>query len=160
MITTIVEVTNLFNWGKFLVAKFDSAEWEYRSRIERPKDMGGGFPRLLHSNGWDERSRWVLDLQTGEGALFLPKVNGCPFADLEKHSIWVCPLYSVFLEWFYAHPEHHDDVLTLPSLLELTDEKSMQASAMYGHRRPGPDAAIRMQKAKETETDELHRRTK
>jgi hypothetical protein len=152
MISKIVEVTNGFNWGKVLVAKFDAEEWAYRSKIERPREMGGGgFSRLLPALGWDDRHRWVLDLQTGEGAFFLP--TGYAEADLDKHQVWVCPLYPLFLEWFYKHKEYHDDILTLPALVELMDEKSVRASTFYGYRRPGPDAATRARKSKETEIE-------
>ena len=135
MISTIVEVTNGFNWGKFMVAMFDDGERAYESKVDPPR-------KLLRANGWHPDVRWILDLQTGEGALFGPALlPGRHAYDLEKHKIWVCPMYECFLGWFYAHPEHHADIRTLPPLLELTDAETMKASAMYGYRRPGPSSS-------------------
>lgn len=124
----IVEVTNFFNWGKFLLSRFEDSEWAVPSRISEYERS------LVAGRGWDRQHVFVLDLQTGEGALFRP--GGSAKHDLEKHSIWVCPMYPVFLAWFYKHPEHWTDLETLPSLLELTDEEAMAASALYRPRQP------------------------
>lgn len=129
MISTIVELTDRFNWGKFLVARFDEREWALRSRVDG---------RLLLSGqcGWTPKHLFVMDLQTGEGGMFLP--GGLASADLDKHRIWVCPMFEVFLEWIYEHPEHWQDILTLPPIIELDPEKTRGHNAMYGYRRPGP----------------------
>ena len=95
MKTKIVEATNEhFNWGKFLVGVPDT-EWE--RKVEVDGDPGRGHDRLLARCGWSDRHIWVLDLQTGEGAYFLP--TGMASADIQKHAIWVCPLFEPFLEW-------------------------------------------------------------
>ena len=54
---------------------------------------------LLARCGWGPGFVWVLDLQTGEGAFFLP--GGNARADLMRHQIHVCVLYEAFLEWLY-----------------------------------------------------------
>lgn len=140
MICRIVELTNLFNWGKFMVARFDRDEWRYKSRID-----GYG---LIGGRGWTAEHLWILDLQTGEGAFFKP--GGLAEADLNKHAIWVCPMFEVFLKWLYKHPEHWKDITTIPEFLELTDKETMSQSAMAGYRRPGPDEAVREKKRAET----------
>lgn len=115
------------NWGKFLVARMDS-EWA-RISVVSP----GPVRSLLAHCGWDYRFLWVMDLQTGEGALFRP--GGSARADLEKHKIWVCPLFGPFLEWLYA--QDLSDMDRLPQRVELPDAPF----AVWGHRRPGPAAA-------------------
>lgn len=132
MRTRTVEFTNGINWGKFLVGKFDEAEWARRSAIP-----GAPPTPLLRQIGWGGAHVWVLDLQTGEGACFRP--GGSASADLEKHQIWVCPMYEIFLKWFYRHPEYWEDIEQLQELIEATDPETMAASALYGRRRPGPN---------------------
>jgi hypothetical protein len=114
------EVTNGpgSNWGKFMVARFDE-EWARVSLID-------GGP-LIGSRGWTDQHVLVFDLQTGEGAIFLP--GGYAHADLEKHKIWVCPLFEPFLEWLYQQP----DPLAIPARIDLPNAEF----AMYGYRRPG-----------------------
>lgn len=125
MITKIIEVTNHdaggFNWGKFLVGRFDQ-EWEYQSHINVGR-------RLLSSVGWSTDVIMVFDLQTGEGALFRPK--GLASADLHKHKIWVCPMFEPFLAWLYE--QDLTDLQTLPPLVQIADPKS----ALSGYRRSG-----------------------
>lgn len=140
MLTKIVELTNGFNWGKFMLARFDGEEWRRRSEVDVApvpigRGLGFGVP-LLQQVGWNHRHVWVLDLQTGEGACFLP--GGNARADLEKHAIWVCPMFEVFLGWFYARRELWTDITSVPDLITLTDEETMSMSSLYGHRRPGP----------------------
>lgn len=86
--TRIVEATNGFNWGKFMVMQFEDDEWTAHSAITT--DVGPLLPRL----GWTKGHVWVLDLQTGEGALF--RHGGSAIQDLNKHKIWVCPLFEPF----------------------------------------------------------------
>lgn len=127
MKSTIVEVTNgPNNWGKFLLCQYEEKEITYRSRV-------GGI-NLFHCIGENHNIVWVLDLQTGEGARFLPKGHGMASIDLEKHRIWVCPLFEPFLNWLYANPQHHADVRTAPSLVDLPDAPF----AISGYRREGP----------------------
>jgi len=116
----IVEVTNgERNWGKFLLGQFDD-EWSYRSAIDGNSIIAG--------RGWSRDHVLVLDLQTGEGAIFRP--GGLAKADLDKHRIWVCPMYEPFLTWLYRQP----DPFAIPAHVDLPDAEF----AMSGYRRPGP----------------------
>lgn len=125
MKTKIVEVTNgPRNWGKFLLARFDS-EWEYESKVSPGH-------RLLAGRGWGPEHLLIVDLQTGEGAVFRP--GGHAGHDLEKHKIWVCPMYEPFLVWLYR--QDLSDLDRLPALVDLPEAEFQ----MYGHRRPGPGA--------------------
>lgn len=141
MLSKMVELTNFFYWGKFMVMKFTMEEWRVESQI--------GSGSLLAGRGWTPKHLWVLDLQTGEGAFFLP--GGHASYDLENHQIWVCPMFEVFLKWLYEHPEFHEDIVTMPSLIELTDEETMRKSSLYGHRHSGPTDEERVRITKETE---------
>jgi hypothetical protein len=123
MKTKIIEATNVehggINHGKFLVARFDN-EWSYQSAIDqRP---------LLRGRGWSPEHVLVLDLQTGEGAIFQP--GGYAKADLDKRKIWVCPMFESFLAWLYTRDLR--DLDQLPALIQLDAE-----SALYGYRREG-----------------------
>lgn len=115
-----VEATsNAGNFGKFMVVSFTDDDWAEQSVVE-------GFP-LIASRGWTPKHILVFDLQTGEGAMFLP--GGLASADLNKHRIWVCPLFEPFLEWLYAQ----DDPTEPQRHVDLGDA----AFAIYGHRRRG-----------------------
>lgn len=85
---------------------------------------------LLPAIGWDNRHIIVFDLQTREGASFRP--GGYPKADLDKHKIWVCPLFEPFLAWLYQ--QNLDDLDALPSYVDL----GSVPIAMQGYRRSGP----------------------
>jgi hypothetical protein len=125
MQTKFIEATNgPRNWGKFMVGRFDKDEWARRSAVS-----GGKWP-LLRAVGWSLDSLLVVDLQTGEGAIFLP--GGFVPADLEKHAIWVCPLFEPFLVWLYQ--QDLSDLDRLPAHVDLPDAEF----AMQGYRRPGP----------------------
>ena len=127
MRTQIIEVTNgPQNWGKFLLGLFDT-EKSHRSAV-----AAGPMP-LLAQIGWETRLMliWVLDLQTMEGAAF--RFGGDAHADLEKHRIWVCPLFEPFLEWLYRQDEATVRSLELPQLVDLPDAPF----AFAGHRRRG-----------------------
>lgn len=114
------DATN-FNWGKFLVGRFDS-EWFTPSEVS-------GSSSLLRAIGADPRSVMVFDLQTREGAMFKP--GGCPVADLNKHKIWVCPMFEPFLTWLYK--QDLADLDALPAIVNLGDVPI----AMAGYRREG-----------------------
>lgn len=120
MKTRLVEVTNRNqNWGKFLLGVFDQDELAVASAIDqRP---------LVWGRGWGPGHILVLDLQTGEGAVF--KLGGSARADLAKHQIWVCPLYEPFLEWLYVQ----EDPMNVPALVDLPDAPF----AFAGYRRSG-----------------------
>lgn len=133
MITKFFEATQytgkpgLHNWGKFMVGRFEQEEYERRSEVDSPDS------RLLSVCGWTEHHVWVMDLQTGEGAFFQP--HGYAHADLQKHAIWVCPMFEPFLEWLYK--QDLTDLDTLPALVELPEAEF----ALAGYRRPGPEHA-------------------
>lgn len=123
MNTKIIEVTNGGNWGKFLLGRFDAA-WKRRSLVD------AGVP-LLRRLGWSPEHLWVLDLQTGEGACLLP--GGLPSSDLNKHRVWVCPMFEPFLMWLYRQDLSELD--QLPDLLERPDAPF----ELWGYRPPGPE---------------------
>lgn len=129
MDTRFVEVTNGVNWGKFMLGRFDVAEVTRRSAIAEEGEA------LLHACGWwnagDPEWLLVFDLQTAEGGFF--GLTGDAHADLDKHRLWVCPMFEPFLTWLYERgPERHLDAY--PATVELP----AAAAALYGYRRPGP----------------------
>jgi len=134
MLTKFIEATNYgqggINWGKFAVMKFTAEEWAYRSVISPGP--------LLAPRGWSGDHVFVLDLQTGEGSLFAP--HGLARADLQKHKIWVCPLFEPFLEWLYK--QDLADITKLPPAVRFTEAEA--PSAVAGYRRPGTDEAAPM----------------
>ena len=122
------EVTNgpATNWGKFAVGRPGNQEWGWRSRVDEESHRP-----LLGQLGWSPKHLWVWDLQTGEGAMF--RHGGYAPADLEKHRIWVCPMFEPFLVWLYQ--QDVSDLSKLPKVINLPDAPF----AVYGYRRPGPD---------------------
>lgn len=129
MKTKIIEVTNRagnaeheFNHGKFLIGRFDH-EWE-RPAFAAPQ----AFTLLSTICGWTRSHVLVLDLQTGEGAIF--KHGGLASADLNKHKIWVCPMFEPFLAWLYMQ-----DVTQLSTLQDTIDLDV--PGELSGYRRPG-----------------------
>lgn len=142
MINVFIEATNgPQNWGKFMVARFDEELQRTSAIIERDivpemkraaERLGGEVPRvppLLCGIGWDAGNIIVFDLQTGEGARFRP--GGLASADLEKHRIWVCPLFEPFLAWLYT--QDLSDLAKLPKHIDLPDAPF----DMHGYRRKG-----------------------
>lgn len=120
------------NWGKFAIGRFTAEEWNCRSAVPE-----AGGQRLVSSRGWSFSGHvMVFDLQTGEGAMFHP--GGVAGADLNKHKIWVCPLFEHFLTWLYEHVSQLAETWwqDLPALVELPDAPFDFA----GYRRPGPKA--------------------
>lgn len=120
-----------FNWGKFLLGVLD-VEWTHHSVMS----PDGGL--LLPQCGWGLDHLWVLDLQTGEGAYFKP--GGSAKADLDKHRIWVCPMFEPFLEWLYEQPiRQKNGIVTVPQVQALPDfvELPDAPAAMSGYRRKG-----------------------
>lgn len=124
METKIIEaISTQGNWGKFLIGLMDT-EWSYHSQVD-------DLP-LLAARGWGLKHIWVMDLQTGEGAIF--RSEGLARADLNKHRIWVCPLFEPFLTWFYR--QEWIALEDLPATVNLGDVPL----EMSGYRRPGYDA--------------------
>jgi hypothetical protein len=123
--TQFIEATNgrQGNWGKFMLAQFEPEEWA------RPSSVSEHFISVLRNVGHNSDDILVLDLQTCEGAIFTPR--GYARADLNKHQIWVCPLYEAFLTWVYQ--QDLSDLSQLPELVDLDAPFDMT-----GYRRPGP----------------------
>lgn len=111
------------NWGKFAIGRFTDEEWAVRSAL--PEAQG---ELLIRGRGWGPDHIWLLDLQTGEGAMFYP--GGLASADLAKHRIWVCPMYEPLLTWLYK--QDLSDLDALPAYVEIDAE-----FALSGYRRPG-----------------------
>jgi hypothetical protein len=123
-----IEITNgPANWGKFAVGTFTPEEWQQRAVID-------GAP-LIAGRGWTPRHIWVLDLQTGEGAMFLP--GGSAKHDLDKHAVWVCPMFEPFLTWLYARLGDAKDMAAIAALPDHHDLPDAPF-ALSGYRRPGP----------------------
>ena len=124
MITKFVEVIGTLNWGKFMLGRFSEEEWGRRSVVDGTCFLGSG-------RGWAPHHLLVLDIQTGEGAIFRP--GGSARADLEKHKVWVCPMFEPFLEWLWARRELYENILKVPDKVELMSAPPAQ----FGYRRPG-----------------------
>jgi hypothetical protein len=110
--TKFIEATDAtrFNWGKFMICRFDD-EWTYRSALPEAHES-----RLLIRCGWSADHLLVVDVQTGEGAIFFPP--GSASDDLnDKHQIWVCPMFEPFLNWLYL--QDVTDLDALPALVNL-----------------------------------------
>jgi hypothetical protein len=137
MKTKIVEAGQGGNWGKFLVAQFTEEEWSHRTAVpsDEPDDLLMGMPRpsVLSARGWAPSHIIVFDLETCEGAAFSP--GGSAHADLDKHAIWVCPMFEPFLEWLYKniYPNYQGNILALPDYVDLPGAPF----SMAGYRRPG-----------------------
>lgn len=122
MKTKFIEATNgPRNHGKFLLARFDADEWARRSEVDGRSLVGG--------RGWTPEHLLVLDLQTGEGAMFRP--GGLASYDLSERRVWVCPLFEPMLEWLYK--QDTTDLAKLPDLVDLP----AAPFAMRGYRRAG-----------------------
>ena len=132
MKTKIIEATNgPQNWGKFMLGQFD-AEWWRPSAI--PHALQSTLTcSLLRMVGWTPEHLLVVDLQTGEGAIFRP--GGLARADLDKHRIWVCPLFEPFLTWLYK--QDLSDLDKLPDHIDLPDAPFQWS----GYRRAGPEVS-------------------
>lgn len=138
------------NWGKFAVGRHETSEWREREAI-RPDDLpeGATTPGLLRGRGWGPEHVWILDLQTGEGAMFRP--GGHARADLSKRQIWVCPLFEPFLVAFYEHVRRFQDLgwwEQLPRVMRLTGVPLQ----LRGYRRRGRldrvEAAVKLRRAR------------
>lgn len=133
MQTKIIEASNGFNWGKFMLARPD-AEWAQTSHLHEVAPWPGHEATLerslLETCGWGREHLWVLDLQTGEGAYLRPGPHRSAHADLDKHRVWVCPMFAPFLTWLYD--QDLADLAALPDAVEVAGE-----SSFAGHRRTG-----------------------
>lgn len=89
---------------------------------------------LLQQRGWSGQHLLVVDLETGEGAIFRVDPHASPPADLNKHRVWVCPMFEPFLTRLYAL--YDGDVDHLPALMEFAAEEA--PFEMAGYRRGAP----------------------
>lgn len=136
MRTHIIEATNKNqNWGKFLLGVLDD-EWD---RFPETPGCNTGVPLLAslprtRGQKWDRaRDVLIMDLQTREAAVFA--LEGDPRVELERHQVWVCPLFEPFLGWLYSQPVDRVLSLDLPAWIDIPDAKF----AWAGHRRSGAE---------------------
>jgi hypothetical protein len=123
-----LEVSNGFNWGKFVVGRFETDELRYESVIDAT--MGYKI-RLIGGRGWGPDHFLFLDLQTGEGGIF--RHGGSARADLNKTRLRVCPMAEPALVWLYG--QDLSDLDALPALVEFTEAEA--PSSMQSYRRAG-----------------------
>ncbi len=118
----------LSNHGKCGIGRYTGEQW-----AEPGQFPGSESSQLLRQCGWGPRHYWVLDLQTGEGAVF--QVPGYAPADLNKRRIWVCPMFEPFLAWMFEHArrEGANWFERLPRTVMLDDAEF----CMHGYRRAG-----------------------
>lgn len=117
-----------FNWGKFLLCQFEDEDWKYTSKLPLTSIQVLIARSLLEVRGWDHKDIIVFDLETAEGARFKPG-HGLAKADLDKHKIWVCPMFEPFLEWLYQ--QDTTDITSLPEFIQL----DTNIAAVAGYRR-------------------------
>lgn len=111
------------NWGKFLVC-IPEDEMGIRSELDTELKIP-----VIRTRGWGPNHVLVLDLETGEGAIF--RLGGYAKADLDKTHIWVCPLFESFLTWLYRYKT--EEIPYLPQLVFLPEAEF----AFHGYRRTG-----------------------
>lgn len=138
MRTRIVEAHgNGFNWGKMLVGAFEPHEWEYKSQVP------GVEGSVVRQQGWGPEHLFVMDLATGEGAIF--RLGGLASADLRKHAVWVCVLFPAALEALYElYRQNPVDPVTFVDELPPVIETPNVIADFRGRRWPGIGAVLRM----------------
>jgi hypothetical protein len=135
--TQIVEATNTRGvWGGFLVGRI-ADEW---GRVSRVSDTPMS---LLAEAGYEATAMLVVDLDTGNGAVFTPPERRVDFTDAQwvnvaritarfdlntNHQIQVSPLFESFLAWLYVQEPFEFDAL--PDHIELN-----APSVVHGYRR-------------------------
>lgn len=154
-------VSDQGNWGKFMVGRFTDVEWARPSAVEAGRPLmaacgwgSGPVNRVENEVGVETGTVdrpgsiehvLIVDMQTGEGGMFIP--GGLPRADLQKHGIWVCPMFELFLEGFYNRVKlvGLDAVFADPiKLFRVGPEIELR---LQGHRHNGPrDFAVLMEK--------------
>lgn len=125
MHSRIIEATQGLNWGRFLVARFEDSEWQQTAQLAPGKS-------ILASGGNSKDCFLLVDLVTGEGAIFEP--HGIAAADLNggRHQIWVCLLFEPVLAWLYANKHLLADLAQLPAVIELPPDTP---GGLWGYRR-------------------------
>lgn len=128
MHSKIIEAVGSLNWGRFMVSRFTQEE---RSHLSSQSKLPVIQPFL-----WSQDCLHVLDLVTGEGAIFNQLRRGQPLHELEhKHQIWVCPLYPVFLTWLSQ--QDLSDLDKLQDTVYFKNGEDERHAALYGYRRTG-----------------------
>lgn len=115
MITKLIETTDMFNHGKFLVGQMEGFELTQYLAI---KDDGRQLSHVLHAS---PSKFWVLDCATCEGAFF--DFSNDAYYQLERHQVWVCPMFPLFLEWAFEKFKQEPNVLNWDSLVNLKQGK-------------------------------------
>jgi hypothetical protein len=106
------EATNGILWGKFMVGRFEPSDWAATSKVDPGRS-------LLRGRGWDIEHHLVLDLQTGQGAMFPVRSGGVAEVDVVEAEIWVCPMFRLFLQWLYDRAG--SPLEGLPGVVEFPD---------------------------------------
>lgn len=127
------------NHGKFMLGRFTPEEARTYSAL--PDYQGELLWRCGGLRNMRPGMTLVMDLQTGEGASFslVDRHNdpqGTATYDLNKHKIWVCPMFEPFLGWLYGQTqlaESETAMLELPRYVEIPTLEG----ALAGYRRPG-----------------------
>jgi hypothetical protein len=141
VITHLMEAGNDFNHGKFMLCQLEVKELAAHSALPGYEDKL--FFQLGGSRKFNGRNFFVIDMQTGEGAAFSLRPHsdtptgaaGAAKFELNKHKIWVCPMFEPFLCWLFAQDiAVGTDITKLPRYVHLDAEASM-----LGYRRSGPD---------------------
>lgn len=150
MRTHIIEATNgPRNWGKFMLCFLTPSELEHHSPVSEG--------RLFQDIGYNQRMVWIMDLQTQEGAAFYP--GGSASADLDRHRIWVCPLFEPFLTWLYTQRLEDIYSCNLPHHIDLPTAEFYLSGYRRGghprHRRPALHAEEIKAKGEAAEVEEL-----
>lgn len=133
MLTHFIEATNAgFNHGKFMLGRLTAEDAATRSAL----------PGYEHESLWTLGGRrtlnpattLVMDLQTGEGAAFTLEGGRIgAHHELEKHKIWVCPMFPHFLGWLYSLDPYPHDITALPRFVDIPEAEG----AIFGYRRGG-----------------------
>lgn len=126
------------NWGKFLVARYSGRELTEPTQFPMCEGQ-----TVVDLRGPGDRHVWVLDLVTGEGVRFDWTTVRNAAAALQRHQVWVCPMFEPLVEWLVTHIRAAGTAWwdTLPRCVLLPDAPF----ALSGHRRPGPGQRARDQ---------------
>jgi hypothetical protein len=127
VITKIIEGSDGGAYGKWLVGQLDEHE---RSRKTSLPGYEGNASIWTFAGarrfGADPGAVFVLDLQTGQGAVFNPTTSSSPDYDLDQANIWVCPLFRDFFRWLYT--QDLADVTQLPNFIDLPWKIELEAA--------------------------------
>jgi hypothetical protein len=100
------------NWGQFMVLVPDGVEWTWHSHITN------SMTPALEEFGWTPGHVIVMDLRTGEAAMYLPG-DGEAAKAMTEHRIFTSPQFKYFLEWLYEQDVAH--LYQQPNVIELPD---------------------------------------